>query len=58
MIEIFLGGSVVNWFLSNYFLCILKEDYMFGFFVKYFIKDLKIVLEEVEKMNFVLLVII
>lgn len=56
VLEIVGGGSVVNWLLSNYGLCILKEDYMLGFFVKYFIKDLKIVLDEVKKFDFLLLV--
>ncbi|WP_407372414.1 NAD(P)-dependent oxidoreductase [Carnobacterium sp.] len=45
------GGSAQNWSLSNYGPRILKEDYTAGFFVKHFIKDLKIALDESEKMN-------
>lgn len=45
------GGSAQNWSLSNYGPRILKEDYTAGFFVKHFIKDLKIALDESEKMD-------
>lgn len=45
------GGSASNWSLSNYAPRILKEDYSPGFFVKHFIKDLKIALEEANRMN-------
>ncbi|QIL45625.1 NAD(P)-dependent oxidoreductase [Vagococcus coleopterorum] len=45
------GGSAANWSLTNYAPRILKEDYSAGFFVKHFIKDLKIALEEGEKMG-------
>lgn len=45
------GGSAQNWSLSNYAPRILKEDYTAGFFVKHFIKDLKIALDEAEKMS-------
>ncbi|WP_041556157.1 NAD(P)-dependent oxidoreductase [Carnobacterium sp. 17-4] len=45
------GGSAQNWSLSNYGPRILKEDYTAGFFVKHFIKDLKIALDESEKMS-------
>lgn len=45
------GGSASNWSLSNYSPRILKEDYSPGFFVKHFIKDLKIALNEAEKLN-------
>lgn len=51
------GGVVVNWSFVNYVFWILKDDYMFGFFVKYFLKDLCIVLEEVDVMGIDLLVI-
>lgn len=44
------GGAAANWSLANYGPRILKEEYSPGFFVKHFIKDLKIVLEEAEKM--------
>ncbi|MGX7025096.1 NAD(P)-dependent oxidoreductase [Vagococcus hydrophili] len=45
------GGSAANWSLSNYAPRILKEDYTAGFFVKHFVKDLNIALEEAEKMK-------
>ncbi|WP_373471517.1 NAD(P)-dependent oxidoreductase [Carnobacterium alterfunditum] len=45
------GGSAQNWSLSNYAPRIIKEDFTAGFFVKHFIKDLKIALDEAEKMS-------
>jgi 3-hydroxyisobutyrate dehydrogenase len=48
------GGSAANWSLSNYSPRILKEDYSPGFFVKHFIKDLKIALDEAEKLKLTL----
>lgn len=51
VIETLSGGSAANWSLSNYSPRILKENYSPGFFVKHFIKDLKIALDEAEKMN-------
>lgn len=45
------GGSAANWSLSNYGPRILKQDYSPGFFVKHFIKDLKIALDEAQKME-------
>ncbi|ALS01609.1 oxidoreductase [Enterococcus silesiacus] len=51
VIETLSGGSAANWSLSNYSPRILKENYSPGFFVKHFIKDLKIALDEAEKMK-------
>ncbi|EOT42651.1 MULTISPECIES: NAD(P)-dependent oxidoreductase [Enterococcus] len=51
VIETVGGGSAANWSLANYAPRILKEDYTPGFFVKHFIKDLKIALAEAEKME-------
>ncbi|MBO0441490.1 NAD(P)-dependent oxidoreductase [Candidatus Enterococcus ikei] len=51
VIETLSGGSAMNWSLSNYSPRILKEDYSPGFFVKHFIKDLKIALDEAKKMK-------
>lgn len=51
VIETVAGGSAANWSLSNYSPRILKEDYSPGFFVKHFIKDLKIALDEADKMK-------
>ena len=51
VIETLSGGSAANWSLSNYSTRILKEDYTPGFFVKHFIKDLGIALDEAAKMG-------
>ena len=48
------GGAAQNWSMTNYAPRILKADYSPGFFVKHFIKDLKIALDEAEKMQLVL----
>lgn len=48
------GGAAANWSMTNYGPRILKEDYTPGFFVKHFIKDLKIALDEAEKMEITL----
>lgn len=45
------GGAAGNWSLENYSPRILKEDYSAGFFVKHFIKDLSIALDEADKME-------
>lgn len=45
------GGAAQNWSLGSYGPRILAEDYSPGFFVKHFVKDLKIALDEAEKMN-------
>ncbi|MBV7389897.1 NAD(P)-dependent oxidoreductase [Enterococcus alishanensis] len=51
VIETLGGGAASNWSLANYGPRILKQDYSPGFFVKHFIKDLKIALDEAKKMN-------
>ena len=51
VIETLAGGSASNWSMENYGPRILKADYSPGFFVKHFIKDLKIALDEAEKME-------
>lgn len=45
------GGGAANWSMTNYGPRILKDDYSPGFFVKHFIKDLKIALDEAKKMS-------
>lgn len=45
------GGAAQNWSLENYGPRILKEDFEPGFFIKHFLKDLKIALDEAEKMG-------
>lgn len=51
VIDTLAGGSAANWSMENYGPRILKEDYSPGFFVKHFIKDLKIALDEAAKMK-------
>lgn len=51
VIETVGGGSAANWSLTNYAPRILKEDYSPGFFAKHFLKDLRIALDEADKMN-------
>ncbi len=45
------GGAAQNWSLGSYAPRIIAEDYSPGFFVKHFVKDLKIALDEAEKMD-------
>lgn len=49
VIETLSGGAAANWSMINYSPRILRQDFTPGFFVKHFIKDLKIVLDEAEK---------
>ena len=51
VLETLGGGAAQNWSMDNYAPRILKEDYTPGFFVKHFIKDLKIALDEAEKLQ-------
>lgn len=51
VIQTLSGGGANNWSMTNYSPRILKEDYSPGFFVKHFIKDLGIALDEAAKMN-------
>lgn len=51
VIETLLAGGANTWSLANYGPRILKDDYSPGFFVKHFIKDLKIALDESQKMG-------
>lgn len=48
------SGAASNWSLTNYSPRILQKDYSPGFFVKHFIKDLNIALDEAEKMELAL----
>lgn len=45
------GGAAQNRSLDNYGQRIIQSDYSPGFFVKHFVKDLKIALTEAEAMN-------
>jgi len=49
VIETLSGGSAQTWSLSNYGPRVLKGDYAAGFYVKHFIKDLKIALEQASE---------
>lgn len=51
VIETVGGGSAANWSLANYAPRILREDFTPGFFVKHFLKDLNIALNESEKLG-------
>lgn len=48
------GGSSQTWSLSNYGPRVLKDDFAPGFYVKHFIKDLRIALEQAEDMGLAL----
>ncbi|MDR1606559.1 MAG: NAD(P)-dependent oxidoreductase [Streptococcaceae bacterium] len=54
VLETLSAGGANTWSLDNYGPRILKADYSPGFFVKHFIKDLKIALDEAQKMNLTL----
>lgn len=45
------GGAAQNWSLENYGSRIINGDFEPGFYVKHFIKDLKIALDESKKLN-------
>ncbi|WP_056975982.1 NAD(P)-dependent oxidoreductase [Lacticaseibacillus sharpeae] len=45
------GGAAANWSLTNYGPRILAGDYTPGFFAKHFLKDLRIALDEADKMG-------
>ncbi|XJS11287.1 NAD(P)-dependent oxidoreductase [Aerococcaceae bacterium WGS1372] len=45
------GGAAANWSLEKYGPRIITDDYSPGFFVKHFVKDLGIALEEASKLD-------
>lgn len=51
VLESISSGAAGSWSLSNLIPRVLKEDYSPGFFIKHFIKDMGIALDEAEKMN-------
>ena len=51
VLETVEGGGGDNWSLENYGPRILKGDFKPGFYSKHFLKDLRIALDESEKMN-------
>jgi 3-hydroxyisobutyrate dehydrogenase len=51
VIETLSGGSAQSWTLSNYGPRVLSGDFAPGFYVKHFVKDLRIALVEAEAMR-------
>jgi 3-hydroxyisobutyrate dehydrogenase len=51
MLQSISTGAAGSWSLSNLLPRVLREDYSPGFFVKHFIKDMGIALEEAKKMD-------
>ncbi|MBC1458151.1 NAD(P)-dependent oxidoreductase [Listeria newyorkensis] len=45
------GGAAGSWSLSNLIPRVLKDDYSPGFFIKHFIKDMRIALDEAKQMG-------
>ncbi|EMG29277.1 hypothetical protein X560_1956 [Listeria fleischmannii 1991] len=45
------GGAAGSWSLSNLIPRVLKDDFTPGFFIKHFIKDMRIALDEAKKMQ-------
>ena len=54
MINVIGKGAAMNWSLINYGPRILKGDFNPGFFIKHFLKDMSIALEEAKRMNLAL----
>lgn len=51
VVDLLSTGAAASFSLTSYAPRILKEDYTPGFFIKHFIKDMKIALNEAEKMG-------
>ncbi|NOY08647.1 MAG: NAD(P)-dependent oxidoreductase [Spirochaetes bacterium] len=51
MLDIVGRGAAASWSFNNYGPRIIKGDYNPGFFIKHFIKDMGIALDEAKKMN-------
>ena len=51
LIEVLSKGAAGCWSLVNLAPRMLKEDWQPGFYIKHFIKDLKIALEDAERMG-------
>lgn len=52
MLESIGSGAASSWAMNNLLPRVLKEDYAPGFFIKHFIKDMEIALEEAKRMEF------
>lgn len=51
VLETLSSGGADNWSMDNYVPRILKGDYTPGFFAKHFLKDLRIALQEADRME-------
>lgn len=51
ILETLSAGGANNWSMTNYVPRILKNDFTPGFFSRHFLKDLRIALEEADKMG-------
>nr|MDO8110097.1 NAD(P)-dependent oxidoreductase [Candidatus Sigynarchaeota archaeon] len=51
MINVIGKGAAQNWSLNNYGPRIIKGDFNPGFFIKHFVKDMGIALQEAKRMN-------
>lgn len=51
VLETLNSGGAANWSMANYVPRILKRNYTPGFFAKHFLKDLRIALDEADKMQ-------
>ncbi|MFD1548837.1 NAD(P)-dependent oxidoreductase [Levilactobacillus fuyuanensis] len=51
VLETLSSGGADNWSMDNYVPRILKGDYTPGFFAKHFLKDLRIALQEADRMG-------
>jgi 3-hydroxyisobutyrate dehydrogenase len=54
MINVIGKGAAQNWSLVNYGPRVLKGDFSPGFFIKHFVKDMGIALQEAKRMNLAL----
>lgn len=51
VLETLNSGGAANWSMANYVPRILKRNYTPGFFAKHFLKDLRIALDEADKIQ-------
>ncbi|WP_439442902.1 NAD(P)-dependent oxidoreductase [Listeria aquatica] len=51
VLESIASGAAGSWSLSNLIPRVLKDDFSPGFFIKHFIKDMRIALDEAKKME-------
>jgi len=50
-VETIKGGAAGSWSLENLIPRVIREDYSPGFFIKHFIKDMRLALESAEEMG-------